>query len=79
MLMLLNSCPNRCCVVVCREPIIGETCHRGHYPTLFKEWQGICYVQCHTPQTIAFDNSVIVTLRERSGTRAAPGLDLTIC
>ena len=24
MLMLLNSCPNRCCVVICREPLIGR-------------------------------------------------------
>ena len=45
---------------------IGETCHRDHYPAIFEECQGVIYVQCpidRAPHTMAFDNSVIGTLR----------------
>ena len=45
---------------------IGETCHWGHYPTLFEEWQVVFNVQCpigRAPHTMAFDNSVMGTLR----------------
>ena len=50
--------------------MIGEIHHRDQYPYLFKEWQGVFYVQCpinRAPHTMAFDNSVMGTLRERSG------------
>ena len=43
--------------------MVGETCHRDHYPTPFERWQGVFYVQCpidRAPHTIAFDNSVMV-------------------
>ena len=57
--------------------MIGETHHRDHYPTLFKEWQGVFYGQCpigRAPHTMAFGNSVMDALRERSGiTKAMPG------
>ena len=43
--------------------MIGETRHRDHYPTLFKRWQGIFYVQCpidRAPHTMAFVNPVML-------------------
>ena len=59
--------------------MIGETCHQDHYPTLFEEWQGVLNVQCHidrAPHTMAFDNSVVITLRKCPSTaRAALRLD----
>ena len=48
---------------------MGKDRHLDLYPTLFEEWKGIFYLQCpkdRAPHTMAFDGSVMGTLREGS-------------